>query len=88
MTDRLHYYLQPNDPALYRIKTAQHPLCTVKKRIFATISIKIPIFNFYGLFGFGSKENIGHRLAANLRDIKRFCDDLLRNGIMRRAQTG
>jgi hypothetical protein len=42
----------------------------------------------WAFFGFGSKENIGHRLAANLRDIKRFCDDLLRTGIMRRAQTG
>ena len=29
MTDRLHYYLESNDPALYRIKHKKHVLCKI-----------------------------------------------------------
>jgi hypothetical protein len=42
MTDRLHYYLESNDPALYRQK--------LKKHVFREINMlcrrKIPNFNF------------------------------------------
>ncbi|VXB69531.1 hypothetical protein MASSI9I_50076 [Massilia sp. 9I] len=48
MTDRLHYYLQPNDPTLYRIKTVEHVLRKIKMPVSATFPIKIPVFNFYG----------------------------------------
>ena len=42
MTDRLHYYLESNDPALYRIKHKKHVLCKIN--IYS--AVKIQNFNF------------------------------------------
>lgn len=30
MTDRLHYYLESNDPVLYPINQKKHVLCKIK----------------------------------------------------------
>jgi len=43
MTDRLHYYLESNDPALYPINQKNHVLCKIN--LLNTINIQM--LNFY-----------------------------------------
>lgn len=43
MTDRLHYYLESNDPALYPINQKNHVLCKINLRN----TLIIEFLNFY-----------------------------------------
>jgi hypothetical protein len=44
MTDRLHYYLESNDPALYRIKDKNH--------VYREINVRTtPIIQYFNIIG-------------------------------------